>query len=50
MEVSTNRPHMLRLGNIRANLYSQALFEMYDEIGKLGMVPKMKVDKAKALV
>jgi len=23
---------------------------MYEEIGKLGMIPKMKVDKAKALV
>ncbi|KAJ9603884.1 hypothetical protein H2200_011406 [Cladophialophora chaetospira] len=28
----------------------EALFEMYSEMGDLGMVPKMKVDKAKPLV
>jgi hypothetical protein len=28
----------------------EAIFEMYYEMGKLGMLPKMKVDKPNALV
>ena len=28
----------------------EAIFEMYSEMGSLGMVPKMKVDKAKPLI
>ena len=28
----------------------EAIFEMYFEMGSLGMVPKMKVDKAKPLI
>lgn len=28
----------------------ESIFEMYSEMGKLGMVPQMKVDKAKPLI
>ena len=53
MEVSSTCPLSvlnLILCELRTHVYLQALFEMYFEMGKLGMVPQMKVDKAKPLV